>query len=63
MGGAIEVALVSAGLGDFDQAFAWLDRAIAGGSVNAEGSELLFDELRRDPRFERVRDRMGLQKR
>jgi DNA-binding SARP family transcriptional activator/TolB-like protein/Tfp pilus assembly protein PilF len=63
MGGAIEVALVSAGLGDFDQAFAWLDRAIAGGSVNAEGTELLFDDLRRDPRFERVRDRMGLQKR
>jgi DNA-binding SARP family transcriptional activator/TolB-like protein len=61
-GGALEVALVSAGLGDLDQAFAWLDRGIAGGSMRAEGTELLLEDLHRDPRFERVRERMGLHK-
>jgi DNA-binding SARP family transcriptional activator/TolB-like protein/Flp pilus assembly protein TadD len=61
--GPLEVALVSAGLGDRDQAFSWLDRAIAAGSMSANGAELLFDELRPDPRFQRVRERMGLQKR
>jgi TolB-like protein/DNA-binding SARP family transcriptional activator len=62
-GGALGVALVSAGLGDRDEAFAWLDRAISSGAMNIDGAELLFDELRNDPRFERVRERQGFQKR
>lgn len=60
-GGADEVALVFAGLGELDQAFAWLDRAIATGPANEEVAELLFDVLHRDPRFERVRKRLGVQ--
>jgi TolB-like protein/DNA-binding SARP family transcriptional activator/Tfp pilus assembly protein PilF len=62
-GGALELALVSAGLGDVDQAFAWLDRAIDGGLMYVDGTDVLFEELHRDPRFARVRERMGLQNR
>lgn len=60
-GGPLEVALVSAGLGERDQAFVWLDRAIAAGSLDSEGARLLFDELRGDPRFARIRERQRLQ--
>jgi tetratricopeptide (TPR) repeat protein len=59
VGGELEVALVSDGLGDLDQAFAWLDRAIGSGSVNVDGTELLLDDLRGDPRFARIRQRFG----
>lgn len=69
-GGAFEIALVYAGLGDFDQAFAWLDRAIedrslTGGPGRADLMMVgpLLEDLRRDPRFERLRERLGLQNR
>lgn len=63
---AFGVAAVYAGLGDLDQAFVWLDRSVDDRS--ALGShhnimEPIFEDLRRDPRFERVRERLGLQKR
>ena len=68
---AFDVALVHAGLGDFDQAFVWLDRSVADRSLvggPASPVQLLFvspllEELRRDPRFERLRGRLGLQNR
>jgi DNA-binding SARP family transcriptional activator/TolB-like protein len=70
-GGAFPVALVYAGLGDLDQAFAWLDRSIddrslSGGTGDPAPLMLvspLLEDLRRDPRFEPLRERLGLQKR
>jgi serine/threonine-protein kinase len=70
-GVAFELALVHAGLGDFDQAFIWLDRSLADRSlVGGPGNpghlmiiSPLMDDLRRDPRFEPLRERLGLQKR
>jgi Flp pilus assembly protein TadD len=63
---ASDVAVVYAGLGDFDRACTWLNRAVDEGSL-ASNFPLLremmgpaFRELRRDPRFERVRERLGL---
>jgi hypothetical protein len=64
---AVEVAIVYAGLGDSDQAFAWIDRSIDDSATLRTGYITLmapiFDDLRRDPRFDRVRERLGIQKR
>ena len=68
-GGAYPVAVVYVGLGDFDEAFIWLDRSIADRSlVGLPGDQThlmlldpLFAELRRDPRFRTWSDGMGLQ--
>ena len=70
-GVAFELALVHAGLGDFDQTFVWLERSIADRSlVGSPGNPAhllivspLLEDVRRDPRFERLRERLGLQKR
>ncbi len=70
-GGAYHVALLYAGLGNRDQTFAWLDRSIADRSlVGTPGIPLnlmivgpLFEDLHFDPRFEHLRERLGLQKR
>jgi TolB-like protein/DNA-binding winged helix-turn-helix (wHTH) protein/Tfp pilus assembly protein PilF len=56
------VALVYAGLGDKDQAFAWLNKAVAGRShwlvwLNRDPR---FDRLRSDPRFDDLKKRVGL---
>jgi DNA-binding SARP family transcriptional activator len=67
--GAYDLAFVPAGLGDRDQAFSWLDRAIEDGSfrfVPGTGTGLPgppFDALQQDPRMDRLRERLGLQKR
>jgi TolB-like protein/DNA-binding SARP family transcriptional activator len=61
---AFEVVLVYAGLGDFDRAFAWLDRSIDDPPIYFTIiDEPLLEELRRDPRFERFRERLGIQNR
>jgi hypothetical protein len=60
--GAFEVAIVYAGLGDFDQAFLWLDRSIDDRSLRSLIMQPTFDDLREDPRFERFVRRLGLQK-
>ena len=57
--GAYELAVVTAGLGDEDQAFVWLDRAIDDLSLYGYIMYPLFEELQADPRFERFRDRLG----
>jgi adenylate cyclase len=63
--GADRVAMVYAGLGDRDAAFSWLDRGFDDGSLVlnpwfGEIMEPIFAELRRDPRFQRVRRRLEL---
>jgi DNA-binding SARP family transcriptional activator len=63
--GAEHVAEVYAGLGDLDQAFAWLDRALDDGSLvlspwYGEVMEPAFQQLQRDRRFQRVRERLDL---
>lgn len=64
--GAFTVATVYAGLEDFDQAFAWLDRSIDDRSLmhsHIHVMEPIFEELRSDPRFGPLKKRMGLQNR
>ena len=58
--GAFGVAVIHAGLGDFDQAFDWLDKAIEDRSLRYNIMEPVFADLRRDPRFDRVRRKLGL---
>jgi TolB-like protein/DNA-binding SARP family transcriptional activator len=59
--GAFGIAVVYAGLRDYDQAFAWLDKAVDENSVTRDLMLPTFDDLHRDPRFERFKRRMGLQ--
>jgi hypothetical protein len=58
-GYAYEVAEIYAGLGDFDRAFFWLDRSFDDHSFWPSVMGPLFDELRADPRFNRLRRRLG----
>jgi tetratricopeptide (TPR) repeat protein len=58
--GAYGVAVIHAGLGNRDQAFEWLDKAIEDRSLRYNIMEPAFADLRRDPRFERVRRKLGL---
>ncbi len=63
---AVEVAIVYAGLGDLDRAFEWLDKSIEERSLiraNFHIMEPIYAELHSDPRFERIRERLGIQKR
>ena len=55
------MALVSAGLGDKDQALAWLDQAYAAGSINLIylNVEPIFDSLRSNPRWKELIRRMN----
>lgn len=62
-GGAFEVATLYAGLGENDQAFVWLDKALDDRSLEFTHVHTVVDDLRRDPRFDRFRQRLGLQKR
>ena len=56
------VALAYVGLGDNDQAFRWLDKALQerSGPFNEVNADPLFDPLRTDPRFAALLRRMGL---
>lgn len=60
--GAFQVAMVYSGLGDLDQAFAWLDRSIDDRTIGSMVMGPTFEDLRRDPRFPQLRRRLGLQK-
>jgi hypothetical protein len=59
--GAHSVAYIAAGFDDYDQVFEWLDRAedLAGASAIMYP---LFKGVHADPRFDRFRQRIGLQK-
>ncbi len=52
--GAFGVAVLYAGLGEQDQAFAWLQRALEENSWRHYIMDPLFEELHRDPRFARL---------
>jgi TolB-like protein/Tfp pilus assembly protein PilF len=54
-------ALIHAGLGDRDQAFAWLDRAIEDHSewIHTLGVDPRLEHLRDDPRFQALLQRVG----
>jgi TolB-like protein len=56
------LAILYAGLGDLDRAFAYLERAIDqhNDQVCFMGVDHRFDELRGDPRFDRLLARIGL---
>jgi tetratricopeptide (TPR) repeat protein len=56
--GAFGVAIVYAGLGESDRAFAWLYRAVDENSLTVYIMGPMFAELHRDPRFSRVRERI-----
>ncbi len=60
--GAFEVATVYAGLGDNDQAFAWLDKSFDDRSLSFENM-IPLEGLRADPRFDRFRQRLNGQNR
>ena len=60
--GAFQVATVYAGLGNLDQAFAWLDKSVDDRSINSGIMGPIFEDLQGDPRFERLRKRLGLHK-
>jgi adenylate cyclase len=59
-GSAFDVAIVYAGLGDNDQAFAWLNKAVDDRSLGFEWMYTIVNGLRPDPRFEKLRHRLGL---
>ena len=52
-GNAFDVTVVYAGLGDYDNAFAWLEKSRDDGSLYFEIMSPTFDDLRADPRFAR----------
>jgi TolB-like protein/DNA-binding SARP family transcriptional activator len=62
-GRAFDVAIVYAGLGENDEAFTWLDKALDDRSLGFYWLPTIEEDLRRDPRFDRLRQRLGLPKR
>ena len=60
-GAAFDVALVYFGLGEKDQGFVWLNKAVDDRSVGFEWLPTVVDDLRGDPRFDKVGKRLGLE--
>jgi serine/threonine protein kinase/tetratricopeptide (TPR) repeat protein len=58
--GAFQVAMVHVGLGDLDQAFNFLDKAIEDRTLSSEIMGPTFDDLHGDPRFQKFKARLGL---
>jgi hypothetical protein len=58
-GGSDGIAMLYEGLGDYDQAFIWLEKAIDEHELTAAFMSPTFDRLRADPRFDRVRARLN----
>jgi serine/threonine-protein kinase len=63
--GATNIATVYAGLGDYDRAFEWLDRAYQERDVQLVhvADNVCFYSLRSDPRFADLLKKMGLEER
>jgi TolB-like protein/tetratricopeptide (TPR) repeat protein len=59
--GAFQIAMVNAGLGDFDQAFEWLNKSVDDRSISSMIMGPTFDDLHRDPRFQLLKTRLGTQ--
>ena len=62
-GAAMDVAIAYAALGLHDEAFTWLDRAVEERSFGFELREDLVASLEADPRYDRFRVLLGIQKR
>jgi tetratricopeptide (TPR) repeat protein len=62
---AVDIASIYAGLGDTDNAIAWLDRALQerASTLGFLAQNPTFDRLHDDPRFAAIVDRVGLSKR
>ena len=60
--GAFQVAMVQAGLGDLNQTFVWLDKSIDDRTIGTMIMGPTFEDLRRDPRFEKLKKRLSLQR-
>ena len=60
--GAFQVAMVYTGMGDLDQAFAWLNRSVDDRSISSMVMGPVFNVLHRDPRFQDFKERLGLPK-
>ena len=60
---SFEIALVYAGLGANDRAFEWIDRAIEQRSLSMDHQYEPVQGLKSDPRYDHVRERLGIQKR
>ena len=58
--GAFGIATVYAGLSDYEQAFAWLDKSVDENSFRPYLMGPMFADLHRDPRFGRLKKRIGL---
>lgn len=56
--GAFHIAVVHAGLGDYDKTFDWLNKAIDDRSISSIIMGPTFEDLHADPRFERLRRRL-----
>lgn len=61
--GAFELAMIHAGFGRFDEAIELLLQSIDDRSLRLSIMEPVFHELHEHPRFARVREKLGLQKR
>jgi len=59
--GAFGIAVVYAGLREYDKAFQWLDKAADEHSINSYIAEPMFDDLHADPRYPEVLKRMQAQ--
>jgi tetratricopeptide (TPR) repeat protein/tRNA A-37 threonylcarbamoyl transferase component Bud32 len=57
-GDAFSVAILYEALGDYDRAFAWLDKSLEDHSLWYVVMWPTFDRLRADPRFTRIRERL-----
>ena len=55
-----DIAEVYIALGDYDRAFVWLDRSFDDYSIGSTIMGPLFARFRADPRFDRVRQRLGV---
>ena len=58
--GAFGIATVHAGLGNDDEAFVWLEKAVDESTVRVYLMGPMFDDLHRDPRFAGIKRRLGL---
>lgn len=57
----VQIAIVLIGMGRYEEAFEWLDRAFERPSWNSELLQVdpLYDPIRNDPRFDGLLQRMG----
>jgi tetratricopeptide (TPR) repeat protein/tRNA A-37 threonylcarbamoyl transferase component Bud32 len=58
-GGSDGIAMLYEGLGDYDQAFIWLEKAMDEHELTAAIMSPTFARLRADPRFDRIRARLN----